>query len=111
MPNASAPLASQSWSTSSRSRGAILILLLASLAINLIDRQVLSVLAPVLRDELPLTNTEYSYIVFSFLLGMTVTQIPAGILLDRFGLRLVLPLLVLFWSPTTSSTISASKRL
>lgn len=65
-------------------------------------------LAPVLRDELPLTNTEYSYIVFSFLLGMTVTQIPAGILLDRFGLRLVLPLLVLFWSAANALHASAN---
>ena len=76
----------------------ILILLLLSLTVNLVDRQVLSVLAPVIRDELRLTNTQYSYIVFSFLLGMTLFQVPAGILLDRRGVRLGLPVLMLVWS-------------
>jgi ACS family hexuronate transporter-like MFS transporter len=79
-------------------RWLILVLLLLSLAVNLIDRQVLSVVAPVIREEMRLTNTQYSYIVFSFLLGMTCFQVPAGILLDRRGVRFGLPLLMLFWS-------------
>jgi MFS transporter, ACS family, hexuronate transporter len=79
-------------------RWVVLILLLLSLAVNLVDRQVLSVLAPVIRDELRLTNTQYSYILLSFLLGMTLFQVPAGILLDRRGVRVGLPVLMLFWS-------------
>jgi ACS family hexuronate transporter-like MFS transporter len=91
------------WITIARGVGPVarwwvLILLLLSLAVNLIDRQVLSVLAPVIRDEMRLSSTEYSYIVFSFLLGMTLFQVPAGILLDRRGVRLGLPLLMLVWS-------------
>ena len=65
----------------------VLALLLLSLVVNLVDRQVLSVLAPVIRDELHLTNTQYSYILLSFLLGMTLCQLPAGMLLDRWGVR------------------------
>jgi ACS family hexuronate transporter-like MFS transporter len=76
----------------------VLILLLLSLAVNLIDRQVLSVVAPVIREEMRLSNTQYSYALFSFLLGMTLFQVPAGILLDRRGARLGLPVLMLFWS-------------
>jgi ACS family hexuronate transporter-like MFS transporter len=86
----------------------VLLLLLLSLAVNLIDRQVLSVLAPDIRDELRLTNTQYSYLVFSFLLGMTLFQVPAGILLDRRGVRAGLPLLMLFWS--TANALHASAR-
>jgi ACS family hexuronate transporter-like MFS transporter len=76
----------------------VLALLFLSITINLVDRQVLSILAPVIRDELHLTNTQYSYILFSFLLGMAVFQVPAGTLLDRHGTRWGLPVLMLWWS-------------
>ena len=76
----------------------VLALLFASITVNLVDRQTLSVLAPVIRDELHLSNTQYSVILFCFLLGMAVFQIPAGMLLDRRGARAGLPLLMLWWS-------------
>ncbi len=81
-----------------RARWGVLALLFLSIAVNLLDRQVLSVLAPVIRDELRLSNTEYSYILFSFLLGLTLAQVPAGILIDRKGPRFGLPLIMLWWS-------------
>lgn len=73
-------------------------LLFLSLAVNLLDRQVLAVLAPVIRDELHLSNTQYSYIVTAFLIGLTLAQVPAGVLLDRVGARFGLPLLMAWWS-------------
>ncbi len=73
-------------------------LLSVSIAVNLIDRQVLSVVAPVLREELRLSNTQYSYIVFAFQLGMLVGQVPAGILMDRLGTRLGMTFIFLSWS-------------
>ncbi len=79
-------------------RWGILALLFASAAINLLDRQVLSVMAPLIRDELKLTNTEYSYIVFSFLFGLALAQVPAGLLLDRYGPRWGLPAMMTLWS-------------
>ncbi|MEX2262126.1 MAG: MFS transporter [Bryobacteraceae bacterium] len=79
-------------------RWGILTLLFLSIAVNLLDRQVLSVLAPIIRDELQLSNTEYSYILFSFLLGLTLAQVPAGMLIDRRGPRFGLPLIMLWWS-------------
>jgi ACS family hexuronate transporter-like MFS transporter len=79
-------------------RWGILALLFVSLAINLLDRQVLAVLAPVIRDELQLSNTEYSYVVASFLAGLTLAQLPSGMLLDRLGARVGLPVLMTIWS-------------
>ena len=38
-----------------------------SIMINLLDRQVLSVMAPIIRDEFGLSNTDYSQILFAFL--------------------------------------------
>src|ERR1700688_2410318 len=55
--------------------------------INFLDRQVLSVLAPTIRRELSLSQTQYGVIVFSFLLGMALFQIPNGMLMDRAGPR------------------------
>src|SRR5579864_6745120 len=76
----------------------VLALLFASITVNLIDRQTLSVLAPVIRDEMHLSNTQYSEILFCFLLGLALFQVPAGMLLDRRGARWGLPVLMLWWS-------------
>jgi MFS transporter, ACS family, aldohexuronate transporter len=74
------------------------ILLGASLTINFIDRLVLSTIAPTLFIQLHLTATEYSYIVFAFMLGMTLGQIPAGVYIDRVGVRLGLASIFAGWS-------------
>ncbi|MBK5295428.1 MAG: MFS transporter [Acidobacteriia bacterium] len=79
-------------------RWGILALLFFSIAINLLDRQVLAILAPTIRDELGLSNTQYSYIVTSFLLGLTLAQVPSGMLIDRIGPRSALPVLMVIWS-------------
>jgi ACS family hexuronate transporter-like MFS transporter len=63
------------------------ILLALSLTINFIDRLVLATIAPTLFTVLHLTAAEYSYIVFAFMLGMTLGQIPAGVWIDRAGVR------------------------
>jgi|YNPNPStandDraft_1061719.scaffolds.fasta_scaffold06153_7 ACS family hexuronate transporter-like MFS transporter len=76
----------------------ILALLFAAMTINILDRQVLSLVAPVLRDELGLSNTQYGSIVFSFLLGMTLGQIPVGMMMDRWGARAGFSLAVAWWS-------------
>ena len=79
-------------------RWRILALLVVSLMVNLVDRQVLSLVAPLMRDELSISNTGYGVIVAAFLLGMTLFQIPVGLALDRFGARAGLALLVSLWS-------------
>jgi ACS family hexuronate transporter-like MFS transporter len=79
-------------------RWGVLGLLFASITINLLDRQVLSVMAPLIRDDLKLSNTEYSYIVFAFTMGLMLAQAPAGVWLDRRGPRVGLPVIMLIWS-------------
>jgi ACS family hexuronate transporter-like MFS transporter len=76
----------------------ILGMLFAAIAINIFDRQVLSLVAPVLREQLHLSNTGYGFILFCFLLGMTVGQLPTGLLLDRKGPRAGFTILLLWWS-------------
>ena len=81
-----------------RTRWTIVGLLSASIAINLIDRQVLSVLAPVLRESMQLSATQYAYITAAFQLGMMAGQVPVGALLDRIGTRTGLAVIFVAWS-------------
>ena len=83
---------------SPRIRWTIVGLLSSSIAINLIDRQVLSVLAPLLRESLNLTATQYAYIAASFQLGMMVGQVPMGAFIDRVGTRVGLASIFVAWS-------------
>ncbi len=91
----------------SRSRWGLLGLLFLSIAINLLDRQVLSVMATLIREELKLSNTEYSYIVLAFMLGLTLAQAPAGLFLDRKGARWGLPGIMLVWSAANAMHAAA----
>ena len=81
-----------------RVRWTIVALLSSSIAINLIDRQVLSVLAPILSDELRLSATQYAYITASFQLGMMAGQVPVGAFIDRIGTRAGLAAIFIAWS-------------
>jgi ACS family hexuronate transporter-like MFS transporter len=83
---------------SSKARWTIVGLLSASITINLLDRQVLSLLAAELRTLFQWTNTQYGYIAVAFNLGMMCGQVPAGALLDRIGTRLGLSLIFVAWS-------------
>ena len=77
---------------------AILLLLFLAITINVLDRQVLSLVAPVLREQFGLSNTQYGIIVFCFLLGMAAGQVPIGAWIDRIGARRGLASIAAFWS-------------
>jgi MFS transporter, ACS family, aldohexuronate transporter len=66
--------------------------------INYIDRQTLSVLAPTIRETFGMTNSAYSRVVTTFLLGYTISQALSGRLLDRIGTRAGFMLFVGIWT-------------
>jgi MFS transporter, ACS family, aldohexuronate transporter len=70
-----------------RLRGKVVFLLFLLIAICILDRQILSVLAPVLTISLHLSNTQYGAILFCFLAGMTIGQVPVGMMIDRIGAK------------------------
>jgi ACS family hexuronate transporter-like MFS transporter len=78
----------------------VTMMLLLSMSLNFIDRLVLANVAPSLQTQLHFSNTQYSYIVFAFLLGMTIGQLPAGMIIDWIGARSALPGLLTGWSVT-----------
>lgn len=73
-------------------------LLLAETTINYIDRQVVSVLAPTLRAEFSLTNSQYAWIVNAFQGTYAIAYSLAGWALDRLGIGRGLTLAVMWWS-------------
>ena len=76
----------------------VLGLLFLITVVNFVDRQGLSVVAPVLRDRLHLTATDYGIMVAFFQLGMMLAEFPMGTLMDRRGVRIGLTFAVVWWS-------------
>ena len=66
--------------------------------INYLDRQTLSVAAPVLREQFRMSNVEYSRVVFAFMLAYTIMNGVSGPLVDRLGTRLGYALCMAWWS-------------
>jgi MFS transporter, ACS family, hexuronate transporter len=77
--------------------GIVTSLLLAT-TINYIDRQTLSVLAPVLQRQLHISSLQYSYAVNAFLVVYAVMYLVMGAVIDRLGTRNGLGMAVLWWS-------------
>jgi len=90
-----------------RRRWVILALLFTITVINFIDRQTLSVLAPVIRNIFHLSNQQYGRIVAAFQFGMMSGEFPMGSLMDRWGTRLGLSFAVLWWSTATGAQVFA----
>ena len=62
-------------------------LLFAATVINYIDRQTLSIVAPVLTRELNISPIVYSQILQAFLIAYTIMYVGSGFLVDRWGTR------------------------
>lgn len=66
--------------------------------INYLDRQTLSVAAPVLRAQFHMSNVEYSRVVTAFMLAYTIMNGVSGPLIDRLGTRVGYALCIGWWS-------------
>ena len=73
-------------------------IVLGSTTINFIDRQTLSVLAPVLRDEFRLSNIDYAAIINCFQIAYLVMNSVGGRLSDVLGVRRGMTLFIVWWS-------------
>jgi ACS family hexuronate transporter-like MFS transporter len=80
-------------------------------AINYLDRQTLSVAAPVLRTQLHISIIGYSRILFAFLLAYTAMNGLSGIIVDRLGTRVGYALFVGWWSLSSLLQVFANSTL
>jgi MFS transporter, ACS family, hexuronate transporter len=81
-----------------RLRWVMIALVFTATAINYLDRQTLSVVAPVLVVLYHMSNVTYSRIVFAFMLSYTVMNGVSGPLIDRLGTRVGYAWTAGFWS-------------
>ena len=82
---------------------AVLILSIAGV-INYIDRGSLAIANTTIRADLGISATRMGVLLSVFSLAYAISQLPMGILLDRFGERVVLGAGMLLWSLTQSAT-------
>jgi ACS family glucarate transporter-like MFS transporter len=75
-----------------------------AIAINYIDRTVLSAAAPHLSSELSIPADQMGFILSAFFWSYAMLQLPAGWLADRFGQKIGLGASVGLWSFATSAT-------
>ncbi len=87
-----------------KQRWVIVAWLTLSTILNLIDRQTLSILAPMLRETFHLSPRDYSNVVSAFLISYTVMYTVGGRLVDRFGERAGMTVCIVWWSICTMLT-------
>lgn len=85
----------------SRARFVVLALLATGTMINYLDRTVLGIAAPSLKQELALSPEVMGVVFSAFSWTYALAQIPGGVFLDRFGARLTYFLSVGLWSVFT----------
>ena len=76
----------------------IIALVFAATTINYVDRQCLSLLAPLITRELSISNQEYGYIGVALLLAYAISQTLSGRLYDKIGTRNGFSISIVVWS-------------
>jgi ACS family hexuronate transporter-like MFS transporter len=82
----------------------IVALVFLAAVLNYVDRQVLSVLAPTIQNDLGLDNRDYANILNIFLIAYTLAYLVSGKLVDRMGTRKSTLLFVVWWSLSNLAT-------
>src|ERR1051325_4055646 len=85
-------------------RHGVLAFTLALTAISYLDRVCISMAAPFIKEELHLSQRQIGLMFGAFTLAYAVLEVPAGWLADRFGPRLMLTRVVIWWSVMTAAT-------
>jgi len=81
-----------------RYRWTICALLFFATTINYLDRQVLSLLAPVLTEQFNWSNTDYANITATFQFVYAISMLFAGRVIDRMGTKRAYVLAIVIWS-------------
>ena len=76
----------------------LVLTLLAVTTTSYIDRIAISVLAPTLRDEFGMTNSQYALVVNCFMVTYMIMYSVGGRLADLLGFRRALSLYIIWWS-------------
>lgn len=87
-----------------RARHTVLLVLFLTSMIAFMDRIVMSVAIPYIAADFDLTPFQSGLVMSLFFAGYSISQIPGGVLSDRYGVRKVATVAVLWWSAFTAAT-------
>jgi MFS family permease len=85
----------------------VLAFTLALTAISYLDRVRISMAAPAIKADLGLSDTQMGYIFSAFMISYALFEIPAGWMADRFGPRVTLVRIVIWWTIMSALTGAA----
>ncbi|MFN8640947.1 MAG: MFS transporter [Candidatus Binatia bacterium] len=85
-------------------RQRVLAFTLTLTAIAYLDRVCISMAAPAMKAELGLSDVQMGWVFSAFTLAYALFEVPSGWLADRFGARLMLTRIVVWWSAMTAAT-------
>jgi sugar phosphate permease len=85
-------------------RAFVLALIFVAYLFCYVDRMVMSTTIPYMGKELHLSKTAMGMAMSAFFLGYTAFQIPGGILVDKYGPRLIMTIAFTVWSVFTGVT-------
>ncbi|HUZ47394.1 MAG TPA: MFS transporter, partial [Terriglobia bacterium] len=86
-----------------RRRWILLSLVFVAIVINYVDRGNLSVAAPAMMKDFQITPAMMGVLLSAFFWTYAAFQIPAGMLVDRFGIRRAYTAAFLVWSIASAS--------
>lgn len=94
-----------------RFRWIILILMFVVYTVVAADRANIGIALPFIRKDFPITNTEAGALISLFFVFYSLSQIPAGLLLSRFGVRKTIPIALTLTSAVTALIATAATPL
>jgi MFS family permease len=81
-----------------RRRYLIGVMLMLVITIAYVDRVNMSMAGPVIADQFHLSKFALGLVYSAFFWGYAATMLPGGLLIDRHGKRIVLPMAVMLWT-------------
>src|SRR5215468_9106158 len=90
--------------TPTRARHTVVAFTLALVAVSYLDRICISTAAPAIRADLGLSDVEMGLVFSAFTFAYALCEVPSGWFADRFGARITLTRIVVWWSMLTAAT-------
>ncbi len=81
-----------------RNQKVFLGLCVSALLLNYLDRASISIAASEIRSDLSLSATQIGGLLSVFSMSYAIASLPAGFLIDRFGVRFLSSAAILLWS-------------
>jgi sugar phosphate permease len=91
-----------------QARHTVLAVLFVIQIISYMDRMVMSVAIPYIATDFHLNSVGMGVVMSAFFLSYSISQIPGGLLADKFGVRRVATIAMLWWSAFTAVTGAAT---